>query len=85
MSASVVVPFAIQAMLVVIDREFHPSVPDVAGLISVGFSSAVGFAFLAYELGIYSLIIALGYFPVMMILLVGFSLDVVGWIYHDYL
>ena len=85
MSASVVVPFAIQAMLVVIDREFHPPVPDVAGLISVGFSSAVGFAFLAYELGIYSLIIALGYFPVMMILLVGFSLDVVGWIYHDYL
>ena len=84
-TASLLAPFAVQTVLVVIYQEFRPSLPDVATPISVGFSATVGFAFLAYELGTYSLIIALGYFPVMMILLIGFSLDVVGWIYHDYL
>ena len=84
-TASLVAPFAMQAILVVINRELRPPVPDIAGLISVGSSAAVGFAFLAYEFGIYSLIIALAYFPVMAIVLIGFSLDVVGWIYHDYL
>jgi len=79
-----VAPLVIQAFAVVAFHEWWPTAPDVAGLVSLGFSTTVGFAFLAYEFGIYSLIIAIPYFPVMAMVLVGFSLGVVGWVYHDY-
>lgn len=82
--ASLILPFALQVMWVVVYRELRPFVPEVTEFVTLLFSVAVGFGFLAYELRIYSIIVAIAYFPAMSIALIGFSLDVNGWIYHDW-
>jgi hypothetical protein len=79
--ASLIVPFIVQAGWIVFERTFRPELPSVIATYSFLLGAVVGFVWLIYEFRIYSLLIAVIYFPLMSFLLFGFSLDFVGNVY----
>jgi hypothetical protein len=81
---ALVAPVIAQMLWIICFRHLSVS-SELLGLVAIGVSAFIGFACLAYGFGIYSLVLGVVYLPVMFYLLVGFSLDFVGWMYHDYL
>jgi hypothetical protein len=83
--AALCIPFFVQALWLVINEQFHPRVPESLAGYHFLVSAALGFLWVAFEYRLYSIPIALVYFPVMYYLLIGFSFAFVGWAYHDWL
>ncbi len=83
--ASVVTPLALQAVLVVVDRESALKPFATLGLGTYALEILVGFSFLVYEFRWAALILAPFYMVLMALALVGISLDVVGTLYGDWL
>ena len=81
--AALLVPFVLQAVFLVVQRTLQLVPADVADF-SLYLSEIIGFLFLAFEFRWYSVPMGLAYFPAMTFLLIGFSLDFVGHVYHDW-
>ncbi len=64
-------------------EQFRPSLPGSVAGYAFLVSAALGFVWLAFEFRLYSIPLALLYFPAMSYLLIGFSFAFVGWVYHD--
>ena len=84
-AASVLLPLALQAAFIVVDREVPSSPFATLGLGVYFVEIAAGFAFLVYEFRWTALLLAPFYLVLMALTLVGFSLDFVGNLYGDWL
>jgi hypothetical protein len=82
-AVSICLPFVVQALWLMFNEQFHPSLPPYAAYVFL-VSAALGFVCLAFEFRLYSIPLALVYFPAMFYLLIGFSFAFVGWVYHDW-
>jgi hypothetical protein len=82
--ASVIVPFVLQALWLVAYRTFELRPPEVIETYAFLAAALVGFVFLAREFRLYSLLMALVYFPAMAYALIWFSFVFVGGVYHDW-
>jgi hypothetical protein len=82
--AAVCVPFAVQLPLTLIGN-YIPWLPWLFSIVSLLFSSFLGFVFIAKPCRRYALLIGLIYFPAMIAALIYFSILVVGNVFNDHI
>ena len=81
-AGAVLVPMLIEVVLLILFKEF-PSMAWARSPASLFISSSAGFVFLIREYRLWSLVVALAYFPAMTFFLFWFGLMFVGLVYGD--